>query len=74
MTKHWLVFFFSIGKRYHDEVWCDVIPWTLVNCCLSPQQFDRKAIHDGHMSYSFAKDGVKVKLTPLKPEETQGKG
>lgn len=41
---------------------------------LVPQQFDRKAIHDGHMSYSFAKDGVKVKLTPLKPEETQGKG
>ncbi|GKV45251.1 hypothetical protein SLEP1_g52360 [Rubroshorea leprosula] len=30
-----------------------------------------EAIHDGHANtYSFVKDGVKVKLTPLKPEET----
>ncbi|GKV36628.1 hypothetical protein SLEP1_g44736 [Rubroshorea leprosula] len=30
-----------------------------------------EAIHDGHANtYSFVEDGVKVKLTPLKPEET----
>ncbi|GKV14324.1 hypothetical protein SLEP1_g25219 [Rubroshorea leprosula] len=34
-------------------------------------QLDRKAIHDGHANtYSFVKNGVNIKLTPLKPEET----
>ncbi|GKV47692.1 hypothetical protein SLEP1_g54564 [Rubroshorea leprosula] len=71
VTKRCLVSF-SIGNRYQDEVWCDVI---LMDACHllvgRPWQFDRKAIHDGHANtYSFVKDGVKVKLTPLKPVET----
>ncbi|GKV50168.1 hypothetical protein SLEP1_g56881 [Rubroshorea leprosula] len=55
-----------------DKVWCDVIPMDACHLLLGhPWQFDRKAIHDGHANtYSFVKDGVKVKLTPLKPEET----
>ncbi|GLU23899.1 hypothetical protein SLE2022_398740 [Rubroshorea leprosula] len=71
VTKHCLVSF-SIGNRYQDEVWCDVIPMDACHLLLGrPWQFDRKAIHDGHANtYSFVKDGVKVKLTPLKPEET----
>ncbi|GKV29618.1 hypothetical protein SLEP1_g38525 [Rubroshorea leprosula] len=71
VTKHCLVSF-SIGNRYQDEVWCDVIPMDACHLLLGrPWQFDQKAIHDGHANtYSFVKDGVKVKLTPLKPEET----
>ncbi|GKV43369.1 hypothetical protein SLEP1_g50669 [Rubroshorea leprosula] len=71
VTKRCLVSF-SIGSRYQDEVWCDVIPMDACHLLLGhPWQFDRKAIHDGHANtYSFVKDGVKVKLTPLKPEET----
>ncbi|GKV44250.1 hypothetical protein SLEP1_g51447 [Rubroshorea leprosula] len=71
VTKHCLVSF-SIGNRYQDEVWCDVIPMDACHLLLGrPWQFDRKAIHDGHANtYSFVRDGVKVKLTPLKPEET----
>ncbi|GKV50482.1 hypothetical protein SLEP1_g57184 [Rubroshorea leprosula] len=34
------------------------------------EQFDRKAIHDGHTNtYLFVKDGVQIKLTPLKPKD-----
>ncbi|GKV09282.1 hypothetical protein SLEP1_g20807 [Rubroshorea leprosula] len=71
VTKCCLVSF-SISNRYQDEVWCDVIPMDACHLLLGhPWQFDRKAIHDGHANtYSFVKDGVKVKLTPLKPEET----
>ncbi|GKV08470.1 hypothetical protein SLEP1_g20092 [Rubroshorea leprosula] len=71
VTKRCLVSF-SIGNRYQDEVWCDVIPMDACHLLLGrPWQFDRKAIHDGHANtYSFVKDGVKVKLTSLKPEET----
>ncbi|GKV33822.1 hypothetical protein SLEP1_g42272 [Rubroshorea leprosula] len=71
VTKCCLVSF-SIGNRYQDEVWCDVIPMDACHLLLGrPWQFDRKAIHDGDANtYSFVKDGVKVKLTPLKPEET----
>ncbi|GKV35062.1 hypothetical protein SLEP1_g43380 [Rubroshorea leprosula] len=71
VTKRCLVSF-SIGNRYQDEVWCDVIPMDACHLLLGrPWQFDRKAIHDGHANtYLFVKDGVKVKLTPLKPEET----
>ncbi|GKU97098.1 hypothetical protein SLEP1_g10278 [Rubroshorea leprosula] len=71
VTKHCLVSF-SISNRYQDEVWCDVIPMDACHLLLGrPLQFDRKAIHDGHANtYSFVNDGVKVKLTPLKPEET----
>ncbi|GKV27135.1 hypothetical protein SLEP1_g36340 [Rubroshorea leprosula] len=58
--------------RYQDEVWCDVIPVDACHLLLGcPWQFDQKAIHDSHANtYSFVKDGVKIKLTPLKPEET----
>jgi hypothetical protein len=35
-----------------------------------PWQYDRRASYDGYANtYSFIKDGVKVKLTPLPPDE-----
>ncbi|XP_021758696.1 uncharacterized protein LOC110723661 [Chenopodium quinoa] len=59
---------FSIGKKYQDKVWCDVIPMDACHLLLGrPWQYDRRAIHDGfHNTYSFEKDGVKIVLAPLK--------
>ena len=35
-----------------------------------PWQYDRRAQYDGYTNtYSFTKDGVKVKLAPLPPKE-----
>ncbi|XP_027368321.1 uncharacterized protein LOC113874283 [Abrus precatorius] len=35
-----------------------------------PWQYDRKIVYDGFKNtYSFVKDGVRIKLTPLGPEE-----
>jgi hypothetical protein len=70
VTKHCLVSF-SIGQKYQDKVWCDVIPMDACHLLLGrPWQYDRRASYDGYANtYSFIKDGVKVKLTPLPPDE-----
>ncbi|KAJ0030367.1 hypothetical protein Pint_14242 [Pistacia integerrima] len=61
---------FSIGDKYQDEVWCDVVPMDACQLLLGrPWQYDRQALHDGYKSmYSFKKDGVRVMLTPMRPE------
>ncbi|XP_071714561.1 uncharacterized protein [Rutidosis leptorrhynchoides] len=58
---------FSIGKKYSDEVWCEVIPMDVCHLLLGrPWQFDRKTRHDGFRNtYSFIKDGVSITLAPL---------
>ncbi|XP_071704931.1 uncharacterized protein [Rutidosis leptorrhynchoides] len=58
---------FSIGKRYTDEIWCEVIPMDACHILLGrPWQFDRKTKHDGYRNtYSFTKDGVHITLAPL---------
>ncbi|KAJ1419599.1 hypothetical protein SESBI_14926 [Sesbania bispinosa] len=40
-----------------------------------PWKYDRHALYDGHENtYSFVKDGVKIRLAPLPPSElNQGK-
>ncbi|XP_017978278.1 PREDICTED: uncharacterized protein LOC108662429 [Theobroma cacao] len=70
VTKHYCVQF-SIGNKYEDEVWCDVIPMDACHLLLGrPWQYDRRAHYDGYNNtYSFIKDGVKIMLTPLKPED-----
>jgi hypothetical protein len=62
---------FSIGQKYQDQVWCDVVPMDACHLLLGrPWQYDRRATHDCYTNtYSFFKDGVKVKLTPLPPSE-----
>ncbi|XP_025607627.1 uncharacterized protein [Arachis hypogaea] len=66
---------FSIGSKYTDDVWCDVIPMHVCHLLLGrPWQYDRCAIHDGFKNtYSFFKDGVKIVLTPLRPDEYEKK-
>ncbi|XP_042416946.1 uncharacterized protein LOC122005804 [Zingiber officinale] len=59
---------FSIGNKYQDEVWCDVIPMDACHLLLGRLwQFDRKTHHDGFKNtYSFVKDGEKIILGPAK--------
>ncbi|GJR23290.1 reverse transcriptase domain-containing protein [Tanacetum coccineum] len=63
---------FSIGKKYSDEVWCDVVPMDACHVLLGrPWQFDRKTKHDGFKNtYTFEKDGTTIilDLSDLKKE------
>ncbi|MFS7899882.1 putative nucleotidyltransferase, Ribonuclease H [Helianthus anomalus] len=63
---------FSIGTRYSDEVWCEVIPMDACHVLLGrPWQYDRQTKHDGlKNTYSFRKDGVNITLAPLDVRET----
>ncbi|KAL3645775.1 hypothetical protein CASFOL_010955 [Castilleja foliolosa] len=57
---------FSIGKKYFDEVWCDVVPMDACHLLLGrPWLFDRRVKHDGFKNtYTFRKDGVLITLRP----------
>ncbi|KAL6342968.1 hypothetical protein AAG906_016988 [Vitis piasezkii] len=46
---------FSLGKKYMDEAWCDVIPMTVCHMLLGcPWLYDRKVLYDGYANtYSF---------------------
>ena len=68
-VKHRCLVFFTIGKHYQDEVWCDVVPMDVCHLLLGrPWQYDRQIIYDGFKNtYTFRKDGHKVVLAPLKP-------
>jgi hypothetical protein len=72
---------FSLGKRYKDAVWCDVIPMKACHLLLGrPWLFDRRVHYDGHRNtYSFAFEGRKLVLQPMrlqdfdKPQDVEGK-
>ncbi|GKD11728.1 putative nucleotidyltransferase, ribonuclease H, partial [Tanacetum coccineum] len=57
---------FSIGEKYRDEVWCDVVPMDACHLLLGrPWQFDRQTVHDGlKNTYAFVMNGVKIVLGP----------
>ncbi|XP_076917521.1 uncharacterized protein LOC143577597 [Bidens hawaiensis] len=57
VTKRCLVQF-SIGNKYTDEVWCEVISMDACHLLLGrPWQYDSRTKHDGfHNTYSFKKD------------------
>ncbi|XP_021991808.1 uncharacterized protein LOC110888596 [Helianthus annuus] len=63
---------FSIGSKYSDEVWCEVIPMDACHLLLGrPWQYDRRTCHDGFQNtYSFKKNGVSILLAPLDTRET----
>ena len=61
---------FSIGK-YHDEVFCDVVPIYASHILLPrPWQFDRRVNHDDFKNrFSFMNDKKLVTLLPLPPKQ-----
>ena len=66
---------FSIGKKYKDEIWCDVVEMDVCHLLLGrPWQYDRAVQHDGRTnSYSFMFEGVKIILVPKKRQQEESK-
>jgi hypothetical protein len=62
---------FSLGKKYVDEAWCDVIPMTVCHMLLGrPWLYDRRVLYDGYANtYSFNFQGKKFVLDPLQISE-----
>jgi len=62
---------FSIGRKYKDNVLCDVVPMSACHILLGwPWQFDRRVIHDGFKNtYSLIIDKEKIVLNPLLPNQ-----
>ncbi|KAJ9555026.1 hypothetical protein OSB04_009640 [Centaurea solstitialis] len=71
-VKHRCLVQFSIGTRYSDEVWCEVVPMDACHILLGrPWQYDRRTKHDGFLNtYTFKKEGVNVQLVPLDARDT----
>ncbi|XP_076897913.1 uncharacterized protein LOC143551338 [Bidens hawaiensis] len=65
---------FSIGDKYADEVWCEVLPMDECHLLLGrPWQYDRRAKHDGFRNtYSFKKDGINITIAPCDPRKEPG--
>nr|GEX64670.1 putative reverse transcriptase domain-containing protein [Tanacetum cinerariifolium] len=62
---------FSIGHKYTDEIWCEVIPMDACHILLGrPWLYDRRVKHDDFRNtYSFKKDGLHITLAPLNPRD-----
>ncbi|GJX88021.1 RNA-directed DNA polymerase [Tanacetum coccineum] len=72
-VKHKCLVQFSIGNKYADEIWCEVIPMDACHLLLGrPWLYDRHVKHDGFRNtYSFKKDGLNITLAPLHPRDDQ---
>jgi hypothetical protein len=57
---------FSVGKKYFDNVWCDVVSMDACHILLGrPWQYDRSVLYDGRKNtYSFSIKGKKIVLAP----------
>ncbi|XP_042979994.1 uncharacterized protein LOC122310185 [Carya illinoinensis] len=57
---------FSIGRKYFDNAWCDVVSMDACHVLLGrPWQYDRSVIHDGQKNmYSLNIKGKKIVLAP----------
>ncbi|XP_026433502.1 uncharacterized protein LOC113330924 [Papaver somniferum] len=78
VTKHCLINF-SIGNKYVDKVWCDVVLMDACHLLLwRPWQYDRFVNHDGRTNnYSFMWSNKKLTLVPnrdLMPKPQNGDG
>ncbi|XP_050255227.1 uncharacterized protein LOC126701144 [Quercus robur] len=70
---------FSIGLKYKDNSWCDVVVMDACHLLLGrPWQYDREVQHDGRKNtYSFMFGSTKIVLLPCKevePKPTSGGG
>lgn len=66
---------FSIGQKYFDNVWCDVVSMDACHILLGrPWQYDRGTTHDGRKNtYTFWKDNIKITLAPTKEGDSSKK-
>ena len=66
---------FSIGKKYKDEIWCDVVDMDVCHLLLGrPWQYDRAVQHDGRTNcYSFMFNGTRITLVPKKRQQSESK-
>jgi len=57
---------FSVGKKYFDNAWCDVVSMDACHILLGrPWQYDRNVVHDGRKNtYSLSIKGKKIMLAP----------
>ncbi|XP_022843219.1 uncharacterized protein LOC111366753 [Olea europaea var. sylvestris] len=57
---------FSIGKKYFDNAWCDVVSMDACHVLLGrPWQYDRSVIHDERKNaYSLSIKGKRIVLVP----------
>ncbi|KAJ0865930.1 putative nucleotidyltransferase, Ribonuclease H [Helianthus annuus] len=62
---------FSIGNKYTDEIWCEVLLMDACHILLGrPWQYDRRVKHDGFRNtYTFKKDGINITLAPFDPRD-----
>jgi len=57
---------YSVGKKYFDNVWCDVVSMDTCHILLGrPWQYDHNVVHDGRKNtYSLSIKGKKIVLAP----------
>ena len=68
VTKQSLISF-CIGKKYRDNVLCDVVPMSACHILLGqPEQFDRDVVHDGFKN-SLVVDKEKILFNSLAPNQ-----
>ena len=62
---------FSIGSKYKDSVWCNVVAMDACHLLLGrPWKFDKSVIHNGRTNtYTFVFNDVRIVLVPTKEEE-----
>jgi hypothetical protein len=62
---------FSLGRKYMDEAWCDVIPMIICQMLLGrPWLYNQRVLYDGYANtYSFNFRGKKFMLVPLQISE-----
>ncbi|KAD2113026.1 hypothetical protein E3N88_41812 [Mikania micrantha] len=70
LVSHRALITFSIGRKYEDQVWCDIIPMDACHILLGrPWLFDRRVMHDGFLNtYTFIHNNHKIILTPVIPK------
>ncbi|KAD4888720.1 hypothetical protein E3N88_20793 [Mikania micrantha] len=71
-VTHQCLVSFSIGNKYTDELWCEVIPMDACHILLGrPWLYDCRVKHDAFRNtYSFRKDGLSITLAPFNPKES----
>nr|GEX72044.1 hypothetical protein [Tanacetum cinerariifolium] len=69
-VTHRCLVHFSIGNKYTDELWCEVISMDACHILLGrPWLYDRRVKHDGYRNtYTFKKDGVSITFAHLNPK------